>query len=108
MNILESMHRDGQDDQVGSVVRWAVRTFDRQFVEKLAEVLQIELPGAAEDLRTYAEHLRDEGRQDAQVSTIEGFLGAGIKWSTIKRATGIDQAAFDALRRQQRSSDPED
>lgn len=94
--------------QVGSVVRWAVKTFSRNIVEKFTEVLQIKLPGAAEGLRTYAEHLREEGRQDAQVATIEGFLGAGIKWSTIKRATGIDQAAFDALRRQQRSSDRED
>ena len=104
---LEEMHRDGLDDEVGSVARWAVRTFSPQFVEKLAEVLQIKLPGAAEDLKTYAEHLREEGRQDAQVATIEGFLDAGIKWSTIKRATGIDQAAFDALRGQQRSSDRE-
>ena len=50
---------------------------------------------------------REEGRQEGQVAMIEGFLGAGIEWSTIERATGIDQAAFDALRRQMRSSDRE-
>ena len=58
-------------------------------------------------MKTYAEELlqeglrkgRQEGRQEGQLGTIENFLRAGIEWSVIKEATGIDQEAYQALRR---------
>ena len=58
-------------------------------------------------MKTYAEELlqeglrkgRQEGRQEGQLGTIENFLRAGIEWSVIKEATGIDREAFQALRR---------
>ena len=45
-----------------------------------------------------------KGRQEGQVATIESFLRAGVEWSTIKQATGIDPEAFELLRRQTRAS----
>ena len=36
---------------------------------------------------------------------IENFLRAGIEWSVIKEATGIDQEAFQALRQRLEESD---
>ena len=39
------------------------------------------------------------GPQEGQLGTIENFLRAGIEWSVIKEATGIDQEAYQALRR---------
>ena len=48
---------------------------------------------------------RHEGRQEGQLGTIESFLRAGIEWSVIKEATGIDQEAFQALRRRLEESD---
>ena len=36
---------------------------------------------------------------------IENFLRAGIEWSVIKEATGIDQEAFQALRQRLAESD---
>ena len=38
------------------------------------------------------------GRQEGQLGTIENFLRAGIEWSIIKEATGIDQEAFQLTR----------
>ena len=46
-----------------------------------------------------------KGRQEGQLGTIENFLRAGIEWSVIKEATGIDQEAFQALRRRLEESD---
>ena len=48
---------------------------------------------------------RREGRQEGQVATIESFLRAGVGWPIIKQATGIDQEAFELLRRQAHASD---
>ena len=60
---------------------------------------------------TYAEELiregRVEGRQEDRVATIESFLRAGVGWSMITQATGIDQEAFELLRRQTDPSDRE-
>ena len=46
-----------------------------------------------------------KGRQEAQLGTIESFLRAGIEWSVIEEATGIDREAFHALRRRLEESD---
>ena len=48
-----------------------------------------------------------KGRQEGQVATIESFLRAGVGWPIIKQATGIDQEAFELLRRQTHASDRE-
>ncbi len=48
-----------------------------------------------------------EGRQEGQIATIESFLRAGVGWATIKQATGIDQEAFELLRRQTHPADRE-
>ena len=39
------------------------------------------------------------------MATIESFLRAGVEWSIIEQATGIDQQAFELLRRRTRASD---
>ena len=54
---------------------------------------------------TYGEKMRKEGRQETRgkavlegrVATVKRFLRAGIEWSIIEQATGIDQEALDAL-----------
>ncbi len=54
-------------------------------------------------MKTYAEELLHEGRQEGRLGTIENFLRAGVEWSVITEATGIDQEAFRALRRGSKS-----
>ena len=64
-------------------------------------------------MRTYGDELIQEGRKEGlqegmlkgQVATIESFLRAGVGWSMIKQATGMDQEAFELLRRQDHASD---
>ena len=41
-----------------------------------------------------------EGRQEGQLGTIEKFRQAGVEWSTIEAATGMDEATFDRLKHQ--------
>ena len=45
---------------------------------------------------------RDEGRrerrQEGRLGTIEKFRQAGVEWSTIEAATGMDEAEFDRLK----------
>ena len=56
---------------------------------------------------TYGEKLRKEGRQETRgkavlegrVAAVKSFLRAGLEWSIIEQATGIDQESLDALAR---------
>ncbi|MDE0002277.1 MAG: hypothetical protein OXQ29_06250 [Rhodospirillaceae bacterium] len=41
-----------------------------------------------------------EGRQEGRLGTIEKFRQAGVEWSTIEAATGVDEATFDRLKHQ--------
>ena len=61
---------------------------------------------------TYAEELikegRDKGRQEGRLETTEKPLRAGVPWSIIESATGIDQDALRALKRRLAGSDDEE
>ncbi len=69
---------------------------------------------------TYAEELiregREQGRQEGEqkgvlkgrVGTIESLLQAGVHWSVIESATGIDQDALRALKQRLGGSDDEE
>ena len=54
---------------------------------------------------TYGDELIEKGRQetrgkavlDGRVATVKRLLRAGLEWSIIEQATGIDQEALDAL-----------
>ena len=61
--------------------------------------------GLQEGLQEGLRKGRQKGRQEGQLGTIENFLRAGIEWSVIKEATGIDQEAFEALRQRLAESD---
>ena len=41
---------------------------------------------------------RQEGREEGRLETIEGFLRAGIGWSVIQSATGIDEHTYRTLK----------
>ena len=48
---------------------------------------------------------RQEGRQEGQLGMIEKFRRAGVEWSTIEAATGMDEATFDRLKHQHGADD---
>ena len=122
---MGELARSGRIELFGAIVRYVITTQDKQTVGEFGEALRRHVPGPGGDMKTYAEELlqeglqeglqkgrqegrhegRHEGRQEGQLGTIENFLRAGIEWSVIKEATGIDQEAFQALRRRLEESD---
>ena len=126
---MGELARSGRIELFGAIVRYVITTQDKQTVGEFGEALRRHVPGTGGDMKTYAEELLQEGlqkgrqegrhegrhegrqeglqkgRQEGQLGTIENFLRAGIEWSVIKEATGIDQEAFQALRRRLEESD---
>ncbi len=53
---------------------------------------------------TYAQELLQEGERkgkiEGQIEIIENLLKAGVGWSVIESATGIDQKQLEALKQQ--------
>ena len=100
----------GRIEPFRAIVRYVITTQDKQTVMEFGQALRRHVPGPGGDMKTYAEELlqeglqeglrkgRQKGRQEGQLGTIENFLRAGIEWSVIKEATGIDQEAFQVIR----------
>ena len=111
--LMGELDREGQSERFGPVVLYVLRTQDTETLRKFGAALRREVRGPGGDMKTYGEQLiqegvlkgRQEGRQEGQVATIESFLRAGVEWSIIEQATGIDQQAFELLRRRTRASD---
>ena len=47
----------------------------------------------------YVEEIKQQGRQEGRLETIEGLLRAGIGWPVIRSATGIDEHTYRTLKR---------
>ncbi len=111
---MGELDRAGQSDLFVPVVRYVIETQEEGTVKGFGEALRRQIPGPGGDMKTYAEVLiqeghregRQEGHREGQVATIESLLRAGIEWSVIEHATGIDQEAFDELRRQTKGPGP--
>jgi hypothetical protein len=60
--------------------------------------LRQQAPALGDELMTYAQELRAEGKIRNQVEMIEGLLREGVAWSVIERATGVNEAQFQTLK----------
>ena len=49
---------------------------------------------------TYVEELLAQGRAEAQVEVVEGFLWVGVAWDVIEAATGLTETKFQELKDQ--------
>ena len=47
----------------------------------------------------YLEEIKQQGRQEGRLETIEGLLRAGFGWPVIRSATGIDEQTYRTLKR---------
>ena len=119
--LMGELDRAGQSERFGPVVLYVLRTQDTETLREFGAALRREVRGPGGDMRTYGDELiqegvlkglregvlkgRQEGELKGQVATIESFLRAGVGWPIIKQATGIDQEAFELLRRQDHASD---
>ena len=62
-------------------------------------------PGVTLPADSHRQEGRSEGLLEGQVGTIESLLRAGVQWSVIEAATGIDQDALRALRQRLEESE---
>ena len=81
-------------------LRYILQTQDREAIASFQDALQRHAPHVRGDLMTYAQELLAEGRMRNQVEVIEGLLREGVEWAVIERATGVNEAQFQALKQQ--------
>jgi predicted transposase YdaD len=86
-------------------VRYILSTQEPEAAESFREVLRQYAPVVGDDvMTTYAQELLAEGRAEGEIRTqvqvIEGLLREGVEWPVIERATGVNEAQFQALKQQ--------
>lgn len=113
VHLLAELLPTGDRDAVRTFVMYLLATQDRPtalaFVEDLGKA--VSEPGG--ELMTYAEELiaeglekgRREGELRGRVDTIEKLVQAGVQWSVIASATGVDRDALRALKQQLEGSE---
>ncbi len=106
-----SLWSEGPSSGVNYVRLFALYILETQesaSAESFRQVLGRYVPGAGEDLMTYAQQLiaegreegRQEGRVEARVTMVENLLQEGVEWSMIERVAGVNEAQFEALKQQ--------
>lgn len=126
--LLATLPPESGETTVRMFVLYLLATQDRGTATSFGEELRGAVSGPGGELMTYAEELiregrqqgrqegREEGRQEGErqgvlkgkVGTIENLLQAGVQWSVIESATGIDQEALRALKQRLAGSDDEE
>ena len=115
--LLATLPPEAGETTVRMFVLYLLATQDRGTARSFGEELRGAISGPGGELMTYAEELiregREQGRQEGEqkgvlkgrVGTIENLLQAGVQWSVIESATGIDQDALRALKQRLAGSD---
>ena len=97
---LYSLPPSGGINYVRIFVGYILATQEPEVAQSFRDVLQRHAPAVGDDLMTYAQELLEKGRLEERVKVIEGFLQVGVEWSVIERATGVNEAQFQALKQQ--------
>ena len=113
--LLATLPPEGGETTVRIFVLYLLATQDRGTARSFGEELREAVSGPGGELMTYAEELiregrqqgRKKGRQEGRLETIEELLRAGVSWSVIESATGIDQDALRALKQRLAGADDE-
>ena len=114
VHLLAELLPTGDRDAVRTFVMYLLATQDRDTALAFGEDLGKAVSGPGGELMTYAEELLNEGLEKGrregelrglregelrgQVGTIEKLLQAGVQWSVIESATGVDREALRALK----------
>ena len=100
--LLAKMPESGGINYVRIFVRYLLATQERNQVREFVEIVQAHAAERGEKIMTYAEELMREGEIKGeikgQVELIEKLLNAGVSWTTIEQATGIDAQKFVTLK----------
>ncbi len=109
-HLLAELLRTGDREAVRAFVRYLLATQDRDAAIAFGEDLGQTVSEPGGELMTYAEELineglekgRKEGRREGElrgrVGTIEKLVQAGVQWSVIESATGVDRDSLRALK----------
>jgi len=100
LGLLSSLASSGGINYVRIFVLYILATQEPEVAQSFREVLRRHAPDVGDDLMTYAQELLEKGRLEERVKMIEGFLQVGVEWSVIERATGVNEAQFQALKQQ--------
>ena len=100
LNMLSSLPPSGGINYVRAFLVYILQTQDRDAIESFQGALHQHAPELGDDIMTYAQELLAQGEIRAQVRMIEGFLREEVEWSVIERATGVNEAQFQALKQQ--------
>jgi predicted transposase YdaD len=100
LGALSSLEPSGGVNYVRLFLLYILETQEPELAQSFREVLRQQAPALGDELMTYAQELRSEGKMQTQVEVIEGLLREGVEWSVIERATGINEAQFQALKHQ--------
>ena len=106
--------RDADDwRRFATAVRREVPTIGGELMNQAEEMMEVAMKYLAhrtrqeareEGLQAGLQEGRQEGRQEAQVEIVENFLEAGVPWSTIEAATGMDQDKLRTLKRRMKDA----
>ena len=90
-------------------VVYLTATQERRVVQEFVEMVQQYAVDIGGEMLTYAEELKQEGRQEGEIKgkieTIESLLAVGAEWSMITKALGITPSQFQVLKEQMRRLD---
>ena len=117
--LAELAQETGIEDVRQIVVYLAATTRERARWDRFAEAVRRQVPGGGELMNKADEMVeiygevreregRQEGRREGQLGTIEKLVQAGVAWTTIEAATGIDERTFDRLKHQLDAADDGD
>jgi hypothetical protein len=97
---LSSLPPGGGVNYVRIFMLYILETQEPEAARSFREVLQQHAPALGDELMTYAQELRAEGKVRNQVEVIEGLLREGMEWAAIERVTGVNETQFQALKQQ--------
>lgn len=113
VHLLAELLPTGGRDAVRTFVMYLLATQDRDTARTFGEDLGRAVSEPGGELMTYAEELiaeglekgRQEGELRGRVDTIEKLVQAGVQWSLIESATGVDRDALRALKQRLEGSE---
>lgn len=110
--MMADLYHRGGVDELSPFVIYVLATQRAEIRQWFVVELRRQVPGSGGDAMNYVEQLihermqegvrqaRKEGERKRRVGTIEELLRAGVEWSIIESATGIDRDALRALKQQ--------
>ena len=98
--ILSPSQARGGVDELRRFVLYVMATQEHEEIETFGEALRRQGLEQGVEIMTYAEELLAQGRAEAQVEVVEGFLRVGVAWDVIEAATGLTETKFQELKEQ--------